>query len=158
MERKKLACSRCFLSLQVQELLEVNGARAQRLQAAGPQPQPPQAGGSPRSAFAQPARLLRASARRPATQGKARRSSPRATLQHDTANKGTFVIRLGAGTQLLPFKGADHLHERAARPAEHLCLRSVSPALTLSPLRRHLFTFLYPGIPQGCLISELNPG
>lgn len=52
------------------------------------------------------------SARWPTTQRKARRSSPRATLQHDTANKGVFLSCLGAGTQLLPFKGSDYLQQR----------------------------------------------
>lgn len=81
---------------------------------AGSRTLPPASPGriSPHFAFTEPSRVLRASARWPAMPRKARRSSPRATLQHDTANKGVFLSCLGAGTQLLPFKGSNCFHKR----------------------------------------------
>lgn len=95
--------------MQFQELWEADGAGTLIGAAAGSDPQPPQAGASPRSALTEPTGMPRASAPRPTMRRKARRSSPRDTSQHDAAHKGIFLRYLGAPTQLLPFKGSDCL-------------------------------------------------
>lgn len=142
MANKILACSGCFLSLRVQEFLDVNGAQAQATQAAGLYPQHPPAGDSPCFAFTEPSRVLRASARWPAMPRKARRSSPRATLQHDTANKGVFLSCLGAGTQLLPFKGSNCFHKRQPdqqSPFASVCEPSLDVFSSSEPFVHPLF-------------------